>query len=95
MERGLWGYVRDDDPILKPEVVTAGDTVTAAAVAQSKEKLSDFLLKADKAYSLIALSVESDLQIHVSSKTTAREAWQALQENFEFASVTQIVRLYH
>ena len=64
------------------------------AAAESKEKLNDYLLKADKAYSLIALSVESDLQIHISSKTTAREAWKTLKEHFEFVSVTQIVRLY-
>ena len=94
MERGLWGFVREDNPVVKPEVVVASDTVTATAAAASQEKLSEYLLKADKAYSLIALSVESELQIHVSSKTTASEAWKALKEHFEFVSVTQVVRLY-
>ena len=94
MERGLWGYVRTENAIIKPEVKVVSETVTAADVAESKEKLNDYLLKADKAYSVIALSVENDLQIHVSSKNTAREAWDALREHFEFVSVTQIVRLY-
>ena len=94
MERGLWGYVREDNPVVKPEVLTESTTVTATAAAESKEKLSEYVLKADKAYSLIALLVESELQIHVSSKTTASEAWKALQEHFEFVSVTQIVLLY-
>ena len=94
MERGLWGHVRKDNPLVKPEILTAGDTVSQTAVNESKEKLAEFLLKADKAYSLIALSVESDLQIHVQSKNTASEAWEALKEHFEFVSVTQIVRLY-
>ena len=74
MERGLWGFVREEDPLVKPEVLTQGETVTAAAVAESKAKLAEFLLKADEAYSLIALSVESDLQVHISSKTTAKDA---------------------
>ena len=43
----------------------------------------------DKAYSLIALNVEKDLQVHISSIT----AWKSLQKQFEFVSVTQIVRL--
>ena len=79
MERGLWGFVRKDNPVVKPELLTVSDTVTATAAAQSQEKLNEYLLKADKAYSLIALSVESQLQIHVSSKTSASEAWEALQ----------------
>lgn len=94
MERGLWGFVRKDNPVVKPELLTVSDTVSATAAAQSQEKLNEYLLKADKAYSLIALSVESQLQIHVSSKTSASEAWEALQEHFEFVSVTQVVRLY-
>ena len=52
------------------------------------------MFKSDQAYSLIALSIESSLQIHISSLTTPREAWNELKEHFEFVSVTQIVRLY-
>ena len=40
MERGLWGYVRTDNPVVKPEVKTLSENVTAAEVAESKEKLN-------------------------------------------------------
>ena len=93
MERGLWGFIRTENPIIKPEIKVLGENANADEVAKSKEKLNEYNLKADKAYSLIALSVESDLQVHVSSKTTAKDAWIALQGHFEFVSVTQIVRL--
>ena len=91
MERGLWGFI--SGKLLKPEVKTEGDNVSADDVNKSKEKLSEYELKADKAYSLIALSVEKHLQIHVSSTNTAKEAWDSLQKHFQFVSVTQMVRL--
>ena len=94
MERGLWGYVRTENPVVKPELQVASATVSAETVAESRKKLDDYILKDDKAYSIIALSVEPDLQIHVSSTTTARDAWDSLREHFEFVSVTTIVRLY-
>ena len=93
MERGLWGYVRKDNPLVKPVIKIEGEGISASDVAQSRVLLQDHELKADKAYSHIALSVERDLQVHVSSQSTAREAWEALQNHFEFVSVTQIVRL--
>ena len=52
-----------------------------------------FWLRSDKAYSLIALNVEKDLQVHISSVTNPLEAWKILQKQFEFVSVTQIVRI--
>ena len=91
MERGLWGYVTGK--IKKPVVKTEGDTVSADEVAKSQEKLNEYELRADKAYSLIALNVEKQLQIHVSSTNSAKEAWESLQKNFEFVSVSQMVRL--
>ena len=51
-----------------------------------------FRLRSDKAYSLIALNVEKDLQVHISSVTDPLAAWRTLQKQFEFVSVTQIVR---
>ena len=72
---------------------TEGDTVSADEVAKSQEKLNEYELRADKAYSLIALNVEKQLQIHVSSTNSAKEAWESLQKNFEFVSVSQMVRL--
>ena len=42
---------------------------------------------------MIAISVEKNLQIHISTTTDPLEAWEILQKQFEFASITQIVRL--
>ena len=91
MEKGLWGFV--SGTVVKPEVLTENGTVTAVQVAESKVKLEEYNLKSDKAYSLIALSVEKDLQIHVSTKDTAKEAWDSLEAHLKFVSVTQMVRL--
>ena len=66
---------------------------TATDVAKSKESLNEYYLRSDKAYSLIALCVDKELQVHVASKVTAKEAWDSLHLHFEFVSVTQIVRL--
>ena len=48
-------------------------------VAASEEKLNEYNLKADKAYSLIALSVEKHLQVHVSTQNNPKEAWDNLK----------------
>ena len=50
-----------------------------------------FRLRSDKAYSLIALNVEKELQVYISSVTKPLKAWKILQKQFEFVSVTQIV----
>ena len=50
-------------------------------------------LQPDKAYLLIALNVEKDLQVHISSVTNLLEAWKILQKQFKFVLVTQIVRI--
>ena len=42
---------------------------------------------------MIALSMEKSLQVHIASTTDLLEMWQILQKQFEFVSVTQIVRL--
>ena len=93
MEKGLWRYVDATNLIVKPEVLVESQTVNADAVAKSKEKLNEYNLKADQAYSQIALYVEPELQIHVSTQGTASEAWENLKKQFQFVSVTQIVRL--
>eukprot|EP00794_Sanderia_malayensis_P000747 gene747-25_t len=80
MERGLWGFTQPDQ-----ERAPAEDAPANVRNA--------FRLRSDKAYSLIALNVEKDLQIHISSITDPLVAWQTLQGQFEFVSVTQIVRL--
>ena len=89
MQKGLWGLVTGD--AIKPEIKD-GDGVGAAEKLKSQQELAEYNLKNDKAYSEIALYIVPDLQIHVSSFHTAKEAWDNLKQNFEFVSVTQIVR---
>ena len=80
MERGLWGFTQEGKET--PPEESASATVKSA-----------FRLRSDRAYSLIALNVEKDLQVHISSVTDPLAAWRTLQKQFEFVSVTQIVRL--
>ena len=68
-----------------PEISPAETATTAVKNA--------FRLRYDKAYLLIALNVEKDLQVHISSVINPLEAWKILQKQFEFVSVTQIVRI--
>ncbi|CAB3988288.1 retrovirus-related pol poly from transposon tnt 1-94 [Paramuricea clavata] len=79
MERGLWGFVNATE-----------EQPAETATAQVK---SAYQLKSDKAYSLIALSVDKNLQVHISTPTNPLEAWETLRKQFEFVSITQIVRL--
>ena len=79
MERGLWGFI-------------AG-TETAPAETATAQVRNVYRLRSDKAYSLIALSVDKSLQVHITSTTDPRIAWETLQKQFEFISITQIVRL--
>ena len=72
MERGLWGYVNGN--IVEPKVLKSEDGSDDTKVAASVEKFNEYNLKADKAYSLIALSVEKHLQIHVSTEKKPKEA---------------------
>ena len=75
MERGLWGFTQE------------GQETPPAAGAFAAVK-NAFRLRSDKAYSLIALNVEKDLQVHISSVTDPLPAWKILQKQFEFVSVT-------
>ena len=60
MERGLWGFV--SGKIKQPiELKQQEDEADPNKVAASIEKVNEYNLKADKAYSLIALSVEKHL----------------------------------
>ena len=80
MERGLWGFTQEG--IEQPPDENATDAAKRS-----------FQLRSDKAYSLIALNVEKHLQVHIFGTTEPLKAWQNLQKQFEFVSVTQIVRL--
>ena len=80
MERGLWGFTQEG--VEQPPEESASDVAKRS-----------YQLRSDKTYLLIALSLEKHLQIHISGTTAPLEAWQSLQQQFEFVSVTQIVRL--
>ena len=80
MECGLWGFTQEHHET--PPAADASTTVKSA-----------FRLRSDKAYSLIALNVKKDLQGHILSTTDPLAAWKILQKQFEFVSVTKIVRL--
>ena len=79
MEPGLWGFI-------------AG-TETAPAETATVQVRNAYRLRSNKAYSLIALSVDKSLQVHITSTTDPRIAWETLQKQFEFISITQIARL--
>ena len=64
-----------------------GQETPPAADASAAVK-NAFRLRSDKAYSLIALNVEKDLSV-----TDPLPVWKILQKQFEFVSVTHIVRL--
>ena len=79
MERGLWGFIQETE-------VEPDSTAQASAV-------NTYRLRSDKAYSLIALNVSKSLQVHISSITDPRLAWETLRKQFEFVSIAQVVRL--
>ena len=79
MEHGLWGFVDGTE--------TAPGSSAAATVQ------SAYCLRSEKAYSLIALSVDKSVKVHISSTTDPREAWEILRKHFECVSIAQIVRL--
>ena len=79
MERDLYGFV-DRSEIRPCELETEG--------LRRKYKT-----RSEKAYSLIAQSIETPLQIHVSGTTDPEEAWEILQGQFSFVSIAQVVRV--
>jgi len=80
MEHGLWRFTQEGQET--PPTETATMAVKNA-----------FRLRSDKAVSLNALNVEKDLHVQISSVTNLLKAWKILQKQFEFVSVTQLVRL--
>ena len=80
MECGLWRFTQ-------PGQETPPEAGASISVKNA------FRLRSDKAYSLIALNVQKDLQVHISSVSEPLLAWEILQKRFEFVSVTQIVRV--
>ena len=78
MQKELWGLIDGSDEIEE----TANEDI--------KKK---YRTRMDKAYSIIALSVETSLQVHIMNTTLPKTAWDILQKQFSFISVTQLVRL--
>ena len=79
MEQGSWGSVQGSE-----------------VPPQSTEPLAvrnAYQLRSDKAYSLLAMSVDKSLLVHIASTVKPKEAWDTLQKHFEIISITQIVRL--
>ena len=82
MERGLWGFIEGNEEA--PEVTEEDKKV---------KELKEFKSRSEKAYSLIALSVCKTLQVHLMNTTNPKVAWETLQKQFEFVSITHVVRL--
>ena len=82
MERDLWGFIEDTE--VQPQ----------ATDDDKKEKeIKLYKTRSQKAYTTIALSVSKSLQVHVRNTTNPKVAWDSLKAQFEFVSITQIVRL--
>ena len=79
MERGLWNFIDGNEE-------APGEDATPAV-------RNAYRLRSDKAYSLIALSVEKKLQVHISTTTDPKVAWNTLKSQFECVSVAQVVRI--
>ena len=55
--------------------------------------IKEYIKRSRKAYTTIALSIHKSLQVHVKSTQDPKKAWDALKAQFDFVSVSQIVRL--
>ena len=82
MDRGLWGYVTGDEP-----------APTATENDKKEKEIKEYRLKCEKTYSLIALNVQKNIQVHISNTTSPKTAWETLEKQFQFVSITEIVRL--
>ena len=76
MEHGLWGFRQPGEETLSDE--------SALAISVKMHFAFDQI----RPYSLIALNVEKDLQVHISSVTQPLLVWEILWKQFEFVSVS-------
>ena len=82
--KDLWGIVVGTD---KAPVADEDGNVDA--------KLKrDFESRSNQAYSIIALSIQKEIQTYVVSTSNPKEAWDTLEKQFSFVSITQLVRVY-
>ena len=54
----------------------------------------NFKSKQNQAYSIIALSISKDIQIFITCTDDPKKAWDILENQFSFVSITQLVRVY-
>lgn len=94
--KGLWDIVRGDDE--RPSVLAAGTTPeTIAAAAARREEMREWDKNDAAAFLAITSAVTATQMIHIKSKETAHEAWEALkkvhQKNGQAALYTLLERL--
>ena len=82
MERDLWGFIEGTE--VEPK---------ATETDKKEKEIKEYLKRSRKAYTTIALSVSKSLQVHIKQTTDPKKAWDLLQSQFEFVSVSQVVRL--
>ena len=82
MDKDLWGFIEGTET--KP-VATETD--------KKETEIKEYIKRSRKAYTTIALSIHKSLQVHVKSTQDPKKAWDALKAQFDFVSVSQIVRL--
>ena len=82
MEKDLYGFIDGNEA---PPVTTEED--------KKEKEVKLYKSRSQKAYSMIALSVNKSLQVHVMNTVCPKTAWEALKSQFEFVSITQIVRV--
>ena len=82
MQRGLWSLVSGSE-----------EAPVATATDKKEKEIKEYSLRSQKAYSLIALSVCENLQIHVVDTVDPKTAWDNLEKQFNFVSITQTVRV--
>ena len=76
----------------------ADGSIENPAEDASEQVKQAFRSASKKAWTYICLGVEPEQQIHVRDTNTAKEAWDALKNQFARVSISQIVRLrqqYH
>ena len=71
----------------------ADGSVENPAEDASEQVREAFRSASKKAWTYICLAVEPEQQIHVRDTNTAKEAWDALKNQFARVSVSQVVRL--
>ena len=70
-----------------------GTAVALANTDANRDTLRNFRSQAKKAWTYICLAVEPEQQIHVRDTKTAKEAWDALKNQYARESILQKIRL--